>query len=277
MKPTGQTPMTFPIDYAASIVRSVAIASVVPIAATLAASSACAAPVYVEETWYELTYYSPRTSIRIEEFSREHLPPETYIASYRGENENEVTWWSPGLIIKEGLHELPGGGRGFVLEFSVGSMAWGNSGSRGFLEFNGTGSVIDWDFVSWDQYGESIRSRADGSVLDLSDDYRNIIDIELIQGMTVYDEWSWAPDNAAYSTRPGRWSVFAGQACYTTDTYQDVGCPTTPAPVPLPLSVFTLLGAIVGLVAVTRRRFGTGTANLYRPMASPTATSRAFD
>jgi hypothetical protein len=194
----------------------------------------------MQQTWYEFTYFAPDHSIWIEEIDQNG----TYEARYTSPGAGETTWWSPGIIFEDGLYPHDLSGR--KIEFSGPTY-------EGFLEFGAANSVIDWNLSSWNSAGESFSSRPAGQVLDLSHDARNILNRDLVQGMMVYDLFSWAPQNETYATQPGRWLISMGHTGSSAEG-EVLQAQAAVAQVPLPLSGLALTSGVASLFAARRFR-----------------------
>ncbi len=222
----------------------------------------------MQETWYELAYYAPGTSITIDEFGRGR-PDSTFIASYQGETDAESLLFRHTFVDEGFFADISG--RSISLHGIENSSYWGEFEYTGDVSFGVNNLPDEWSFRTrattlaagaWYLYSKSEGWELLGNN-QFHEDFARIENPELVQGMTVYDVLYWEPDNSYYSTRPGRWSVSLSHVCYTTlnGEYQgDAACVT---PVPLPLSGLALMSAIASLVAA-----GKGQARRSKPAAT---------
>jgi hypothetical protein len=210
---------------------------------------------YVQETWYELTYYAPQISILLlEQQATEELPYHHYDALYDGETSEEMATFGH-IVVESGLRSLDLNGQSIIFS-SDGPRDYGDSWYDGMVSFGENNSVIDWEYSFVETLPVTvIVSTSEGRPLDISP-YLPLHDASLVEGRTVYDQWYWEPTDAGFSTRPGWWSVSVGHSCYTTldGVYQDEASCSTPTPVPLPLPGIALISAVAGLIALGKRR-----------------------
>ena len=230
----------------------------------LSASAVGATPVgveHVQTTQFSFTYYYPQTSISVSEDGRAFFGGRLgeFTALYAGETSADMDvlelWLERrGLDPFDMVGETIDLGEIFLRPGNYASIGFpchfDECGISGSFKVGENLSVTEWEF-STSSTSTGTTSRSQGSELSLSDSVRNA---DLVQGTTIYDSWYWEPNDSGFSTRPGRWSVSATQACYTTidgEFHADEACP---APVPLPLSGLALTSAIASFIAIGKGR-----------------------
>jgi hypothetical protein len=226
------------------------------ISAVLVAGGAGATPVpveYVQETWYSFTYHAPYSSIHLWEHEpSEEFPIRHHDAYYSGETSGEYDLLSH-IVVERGLLPLELSGR-TVSFSSTGPRHYGNDWYDAIVHFGEDNTVQGWELQWVQTVGTTVlTSTHEGYVPDLSA-YYPLHDAWLAAGKTVYDHWYWEPNDYAYSTRPGRWSVSAGHSCYTTVGGEYQGDTACVMPAPLPFSGLALLSALASLVMIGKRR-----------------------